>query len=133
MNDSVNFRVDCLFVCVFLQSACDSSHCLNGATCQSGFTNKRYRCLCPTGWTGEHCEQGKEWPDSLSFYTVLFAVSQHKFSTTFLLYNQSTIKDIPMLRFSAGNPKLIQMNEYIRYKISDELTFSNISDGKAVL
>ena len=71
--------------------------------------------------------------DSLSFYTVLFAVSQHKFSTTFLLYNQSTIKDIPMLRFSAGNPKLIQMNEYIRYKISDELTFSNISDGKAVL
>ena len=71
--------------------------------------------------------------DSLSFYTVLFAVSQHEFSTTFLLYNQSTIKDIPMLRFSAGNPKLIQMNEYIRYKISDELTFSNISDGKAVL
>ena len=38
-----------------------------------------------------------------------------------------------MLCFSAGNPKLIQMNEYLRYKISDELTFSNISDGKAVL
>ena len=38
-----------------------------------------------------------------------------------------------MLCFSAGNPKLIQMNEYLRYKISDELTFSNISDGKAFL
>ena len=38
-----------------------------------------------------------------------------------------------MLCFSAGNPKLIQMNEHLRYKISDELTFSNISDGKAVL
>ena len=25
--------------------------------------------------------------DSLSFYTVIFAVSQHEFSTTFLLFN----------------------------------------------
>lgn len=72
--------------------------------------------------------------DSLSFYTVLFAVSQHEFSTTFLLFNLSIIEDIAIiLCFSAGNPKLIQMNKYLRCKISDELTFSNISDGKAVL
>ena len=38
-----------------------------------------------------------------------------------------------MLCFAAGNSKLMQMNKYLRCKISDELTFSNISDGKAVL
>lgn len=35
-----------------------------------------------------------------------------------------------MLCFSAGNPKLIQMNQYLQSKINDvKLTFSNISDG----
>ena len=42
-----------------LQNACDkSSHCKNNATCQSGFTLKGYRCLCPPGFEGEHCEKG---------------------------------------------------------------------------
>ena len=42
-----------------LQSACDkSSHCQNNATCQSGFTLKGYRCLCPPGFEGESCETG---------------------------------------------------------------------------
>ena len=42
-----------------LQSACDkSSHCQNNATCQSGFTLKGYRCLCPPGFKGESCETG---------------------------------------------------------------------------
>ncbi|XP_027041646.1 uromodulin-like isoform X1 [Pocillopora damicornis] len=31
--------------------------CQNNATCQSGFTIKGYRCLCPPGFEGEHCEK----------------------------------------------------------------------------
>ena len=48
------------FHCVFfLQNACDKSpKCQNNATCQSGFTFKGYRCLCPSGYKGEHCEKG---------------------------------------------------------------------------
>ncbi|KAL9961336.1 hypothetical protein ACROYT_G030254 [Oculina patagonica] len=32
------------------------SLCHNNAACQSGFTYKKYRCLCTPGFTGEHCE-----------------------------------------------------------------------------
>ncbi|CAH3146301.1 unnamed protein product, partial [Porites evermanni] len=38
--------------------ACDEIYCHNGGTCQSGFTVKGYRCLCPPGYTGERCETG---------------------------------------------------------------------------
>ncbi|XP_066022881.1 uromodulin-like [Pocillopora verrucosa] len=39
------------------KNACDkNSHCQNNATCQSGFTLKGYRCLCPLGFEGERCE-----------------------------------------------------------------------------
>ena len=41
------------------QNTCDkSSQCQNNATCQSGFTLKGYRCLCPPGFEGELCETG---------------------------------------------------------------------------
>ena len=49
------------FILIFflLQNACDkSSYCENNATCQSGFTLKGYRCLCPPGFKGEYCEKG---------------------------------------------------------------------------
>ena len=41
------------------QNACGKNlPCQNNATCQSGFTIKGYRCLCPPGFEGEHCEKG---------------------------------------------------------------------------
>ena len=40
------------------QSACSSTACLNGGTCQSvdAFT---FQCLCPLGLSGDRCEQGQ--------------------------------------------------------------------------
>ncbi|XP_074636932.1 uromodulin-like [Acropora palmata] len=32
--------------------------CQQGGTCQSGFSEKGYHCLCKTGFTGEHCDDG---------------------------------------------------------------------------
>ena len=32
--------------------------CLNNAICQSGFTDKGYRCLCYPGFKGEFCDKG---------------------------------------------------------------------------
>ncbi|XP_067057279.1 uncharacterized protein [Acropora muricata] len=37
------------------ESACDERRCKNGGTCQSGYTDKGYRCLCPPQWTSPHC------------------------------------------------------------------------------
>ena len=47
-----------LFINIF-QNACGRAHCNNNAICQSGLTNKGYRCLCSVGFTGAHCEQGE--------------------------------------------------------------------------
>ncbi|XP_015748953.1 PREDICTED: sushi, von Willebrand factor type A, EGF and pentraxin domain-containing protein 1-like isoform X2 [Acropora digitifera] len=35
---------------------CDESLCQHSSTCQAGFTEKGYRCLCGSGFCGEHCE-----------------------------------------------------------------------------
>ncbi|XP_074607271.1 uncharacterized protein LOC141860156 isoform X2 [Acropora palmata] len=39
------------------ESACDRVACNNGGTCQSGFTDKGYRCVCPPCLTSAHCER----------------------------------------------------------------------------
>ncbi|XP_074607735.1 uncharacterized protein LOC141860508 isoform X2 [Acropora palmata] len=39
------------------ETNCDGVVCENGGTCQSGFTDKGYRCVCPPGFISAHCEQ----------------------------------------------------------------------------
>ncbi|KAL9954064.1 hypothetical protein ACROYT_G041555 [Oculina patagonica] len=38
------------------KSACVSNPCKNKATCQTGFTDKGYRCLCTPGFQGQQCQ-----------------------------------------------------------------------------
>ncbi|KAI4496467.1 hypothetical protein M0804_000277 [Polistes exclamans] len=39
-----------------IDNACDSSPCLNGATCNLK-SLREYMCTCATGYTGDHCER----------------------------------------------------------------------------
>jgi len=41
------------------QSACVSNPCQNNGTCQAGFTDKGYRCLCTAGFKGRNCQKGE--------------------------------------------------------------------------
>jgi len=44
------------FVYRAAKNACVNKPCKNNATCQSGFTDKGYRCLCTSGFKGPNCE-----------------------------------------------------------------------------
>ncbi|XP_073249942.1 uncharacterized protein [Porites lutea] len=38
------------------ENECVNNRCENNATCQTGFTDKGYRCLCTAGFEGNYCE-----------------------------------------------------------------------------
>lgn len=42
------------------QNPCESIPCANHATCQAGFGNHGYRCICPAGYRGVQCKTGEE-------------------------------------------------------------------------
>ena len=42
------------------QNPCESIPCANHATCQAGFGNHGYRCICPAGYQGVQCKTGEE-------------------------------------------------------------------------
>ena len=50
-----------------LKTFCAQASCQNNATCQSGFTRKRYRCLCASGFTGHDCEKGNTCVIEMNF------------------------------------------------------------------
>ena len=58
-SSSYSFAAIYYFLCFSFKNACEEFNCLNGGTCQSGFTVERYRCLCPPGFRGKRCQKGK--------------------------------------------------------------------------
>ncbi|CAH3137374.1 unnamed protein product, partial [Pocillopora meandrina] len=44
------------------ENACKKNPCKNNATCQAGFTDRDYQCLCVdgSGFKGHDCDEGKE-------------------------------------------------------------------------
>ena len=44
------------------KNACKKNPCKNNATCQAGFTDRDYQCLCVdgSGFKGHDCDEGKE-------------------------------------------------------------------------
>ena len=69
---------NCCYFFLWPQSACVDNPCDNNSTCQSGFTDKGYRCLCTTGFKGPRCKKGNSChvkpavsSCSLQFYTQL--------------------------------------------------------------
>ena len=55
----VIYQLNLIFLFFFVQKPCLSSPCFNGATCQTGFSEQGYRCVCITGYHGNKCELGK--------------------------------------------------------------------------
>ncbi|XP_066023907.1 leukocyte tyrosine kinase receptor-like [Pocillopora verrucosa] len=62
------------------ENPCTSNPCHHDSTCLNGYTDKRYICLCPDGYTGGNCEKalkavfsnlnaaGRDGPTSLGSY-----------------------------------------------------------------
>ena len=51
-----------------LKTFCAQASCQNNGTCQSGFTRKRYRCLCASGFIGHDCEKGNTCVIEMNFW-----------------------------------------------------------------
>ena len=42
-------------------NTCGQTPCQHNGTCQTGFTDKGYRCLCPPEYKGTNCEKRNGW------------------------------------------------------------------------
>ncbi|KAL9970880.1 hypothetical protein ACROYT_G023333 [Oculina patagonica] len=62
------------------KNACGKkSPCYNNATCQSGFTEKGYRCLCTPGFAGEYCN--KDYWKKINDAPVCFGARNNAYGT----------------------------------------------------
>ena len=52
----------CNFSSFLFKNACEKIPCKNNATCQAGFTERDYQCLCTAGFKGHDCDLGKKSP-----------------------------------------------------------------------
>ena len=91
-----NFSCKSNLINVLLKSACDTPLCKNDGTCQSGFTEKKYRCLCPPGFTGEYCEHGKLFL-KLSFNTIII---NQRFARAVLVISYLSVYSTAYKRFA---------------------------------
>ena len=41
-----------------MQNFCVNNQCSSNSRCQTGFTDRGYRCVCSAGYTGEYCTEG---------------------------------------------------------------------------
>ena len=58
----------CKFSLVLLpQDFCGNNLCTNNATCQTGFTERGYRCWCTEWFEGQNCVKGKISDSSSEF------------------------------------------------------------------
>ncbi|XP_068736549.1 sushi, von Willebrand factor type A, EGF and pentraxin domain-containing protein 1-like [Montipora capricornis] len=80
LNNATHIRHDDEFVDTVgylycgADSACDTVHCYNGGTCQSGFTDKGYQCLCPPGFSQPRCQQADP-PDPVAWFPLNISYS----------------------------------------------------------
>jgi len=54
-----NYFTGIFFLFFSLKNSCAKTPCKNNATCQAGFTDRDYQCLCILGVTGHDCGEGK--------------------------------------------------------------------------
>ena len=52
-----------------MQNFCVNNQCSSNSRCQTGFTDRGYRCVCSAGYTGEYCTEGYIY--TRYFYHVL--------------------------------------------------------------
>ena len=48
-----------IYFLLIFQNSCESIPCAHHATCQAGFGNHGYRCICPAGYQGVQCKTGE--------------------------------------------------------------------------
>ena len=68
------------------KNACKKNPCKNNATCQAGFTDRDYQCLCVdgSGFKGHDCDEGKE------SYTF---ISRANYTTSSAIWDKSARKN----------------------------------------
>ncbi|XP_066026005.1 sushi, von Willebrand factor type A, EGF and pentraxin domain-containing protein 1-like [Pocillopora verrucosa] len=83
-----DWKEDENFFHVAAENACLESPCKNNAPCQSGFTDKGYRCLCPAGYKGPTCDEASTCQEAFERNTSISSgmVTLYRDSKAFLVY-----------------------------------------------